>query len=382
MNNAFIPFARPDIDSREIQAVTDVLNSGWITSGAVMREFETNFLSYIGADVTALAVNSATSGLHLALEAIGVGPGDEVIVPDWTFTSTAEVVRYLGANPVIVDVDRATLNMDLEKALASVTSRTKAIIPVHFAGLPLDLEKLRTSLPSSIFIIEDAAHSFPATVKQKLIGSCQFSDICVFSFYATKTITTGEGGMITTRRKSLADRMQIMRLHGIDRDAFDRYNSKTPAWKYNVVAPGFKYNMTDMAAAIGIVQLRKAEVMRSRREQIAQRYLVSFGDLPIGLPINIDAGDIHAWHLFVIRLATSKRDHFIQQLLNEGISSSVHFIPLHRHSYWAEFVSPNIANLQVSEEEADSVVSLPIYSSMTDDEVTRVIESVREYFDK
>ena len=382
MDNSFIPFARPDIDSREIQAVTEVLNSGWITSGAIMREFESNFLRYIGGDVTALAVNSATSGLHLALEAIGVGPGDEVIVPDWTFTATAEVVRYLGAIPVIVDVDRATLNMDLDKALASVTNRTKAIIPVHFAGLPLDLEKLRTSLPSSIYIIEDAAHSFPATVKQKLVGSCQFSDICVFSFYATKTITTGEGGMITTRRKSLADRMQIMRLHGIDRDAFDRYNSKTPAWKYDVVAPGFKYNMTDVAAAIGLVQLRKAEVMRSRREQIAQRYLESFRDLPIGLPIKNNEGEIHAWHLFVIRLAASERDHFIQQLLDASISSSVHFIPLHRHSYWAAFAGPNIANLQVAEEEADSVVSLPIYSSMTDGEVTRVIESVRKYFAK
>ncbi|MFL6229532.1 MAG: DegT/DnrJ/EryC1/StrS family aminotransferase, partial [Pyrinomonadaceae bacterium] len=254
----FLPFALPDIGEEEIAEVVDSLRSGWLTTGPKARRFEREFAEFVGGGVEAVAINSATAGLHLALEAAGVGPGDEVITTPYTFTATAEVIRYLGADPVFADVDPFTLNIDPAKVEAAITERTRAVVPVHFGGLACEMEELLgVARAHDLRVIEDAAHALPATAGGALVGSLQ-TDATVFSFYATKTITTGEGGMITTRDRALAERCRVMRLHGIDRDVFDRYTSHRPAWSYDVVAPGFKYNLTDLAASIGIHQLRKA----------------------------------------------------------------------------------------------------------------------------
>ncbi|TXH31525.1 MAG: DegT/DnrJ/EryC1/StrS aminotransferase family protein [Actinobacteria bacterium] len=378
---SFIPFALPDVGDAEAEAVAATIRSGWVTSGPTMRSFEDDFVDFVGGAVEAVAVNSATAGLHLALEAIGVGPGDEVIVPTWTFTATAEVVRYLGATPVIVDVEPDTLNIDLDAVAGAVTSATRAVIPVHFAGLPVDLRALRAAVGADdIRIIEDAAHALPASGPDGLVGTAAASDAAVFSFYATKTITTGEGGMITTRDPDIAARCRVMRLHGIDRDAFDRYTSDKPSWAYDVVAPGYKYNMPDTAAAMGRVQLARAHAMQQRRQQIAERYTAEFADLPVRLPASAPPGAVHAWHLYVIRLAegTLSRDAFIGALAERGIGTSVHFIPLHEHSYWRQFAPDAAGTLPVAVGEAPRAVSLPIYSGMTDGQVGRVCEAVRE----
>lgn len=376
-----VPFALPDVGEAEALAAADAIRSGWITSGPIMREFESDFSEFLGGEVETVAINSATAGLHLALEALGVGPADEVIVPDWTFTSTAEVVRYLGAKPVIADVDAETLNISPAAIAEAVTERTKAVIPVHFAGLPVDLLALRDSLGGrDISIVEDAAHALPARGTTGLVGNTVASDAAVFSFYATKTITTGEGGMIATRRPELAQRSRVMRLHGIDRDAFDRYTSTKPAWAYDVVAPGFKYNLGDIASAVGRVQLRRACEMQIRREQIAEYYLAEFGDLPIKLPARAEPGHLHAWHLFVVRLPDNgliDRDTFINKMAQLGVGCSVHFIPLHEHTYWKSFTSDAKRTLPVARDHGPRVVSLPLYSRMTDAEVQQVVDAVR-----
>lgn len=372
-----MPFAVPDLGEEEISAVADVVRSGWVTSGSQMRAFETEFADYVGGDVQAIAVNSATAGLHLALDAMGIGPGDEVIVPDWTFTATAAVVCHVGATPIIVDVDRDTLNMDLEAMAAALTERTKAIIVVHFTGLPLDLKAVRAAIGDrEIALIEDAAHALPATGTSGRVGSCADSDVAVFSFGPIKTITTGEGGMICTRHADIAEKCRLMRLHGIDRDAFDRYTSSRPSWFYDVIAPGYKYNMTDISAAIGRVQLRRAESMRLRREEIANYYISALGDQPIVLPPAIPSDWCSAWHLFVLRLRPDgvDRNQFIGSMAEQGIGTSVHFIPLHRHDQWKSHVSPS--SVPVAESQADLALSIPMYSRMTDEQVERVAAAV------
>lgn len=269
MTQDFIPFAKPDIGDAEIAAVVDVLRSGWITTGQKTKEFERRFEMLFGEGTIAIAVNSATAGLHLALEAIGIGPGDEVLLPSLTFTATAEVVRYLGGDPVLVDVDRETLNIDPDGIRAAITPRTRAVVPVHYAGLACDMTAiLQIAREHGLRVVEDAAHALPASHRNRAVGAMD-SDVTVFSFYANKTMTTGEGGMIVTRDPDLAKRMRVMRLHGIDRDAFDRFRSKVPAWYYEVVAPGFKYNLTDIASALGLVQLDRLESFQERRVVLA-----------------------------------------------------------------------------------------------------------------
>jgi dTDP-4-amino-4,6-dideoxygalactose transaminase len=332
--DTFIPFAAPDIGEEEIAEVADALRSGWLTTGPRTRRFEEDFARYIGSGVEALAVNSATAGLHLALEAAGVGPGDQVITTPYTFTATAEVIRYLGADPRFVDVQEDTLNIDPGAIQRAITPHTKAILPVHLGGLACDMPHiLRIARRHGLKVIEDAAHALPATSSGRLVGALD-SDATVFSFYATKTLATGEGGMIVTRDSRLAQRCRVMRLHGIDRDAFDRYRSPAPGWFYRVIAPGFKYNMTDLAAAMGIPQLRKLDRFRHTREEMARRYDETLRDLPLRLPAPAPPGEIHAWHLYVIRLsddAPVSRDGFIDQMAAAGIGTSVHFIPLHLH---------------------------------------------------
>ncbi len=380
MSERSIPFALPDIGEDEISAVVTALRSGWLSAGPRVVEFEHRFAECCGAGVEAVAVNSATAGLHLALEALGVSPGMEVLVPTWTFTATAEIVSHLGADPVFVDSDVSTLNIDLGDAADKVTERTRAIVPVHFAGHPVSRSRLRAFSEShGIAVVEDAAHAFPAASEGVVVGAGH-SAATVFSFYATKTITTGEGGMLVTRDPGLARRARAMRLHGIDRDAFDRYRSTRPAWRYDVAAAGYKYNLTDTAAAMGLVQLIRAEQMRRRREEIARRYLGAFANLPLDLP-STAAGDVHAWHLFVVRLNRRSlvlRDEFIEEMARFGIGCSVHFIPLHLHSFWHARYDLRPEKFPVASAEFERVVSLPLFSGMTDDDVQRVIDCVNK----
>jgi dTDP-4-amino-4,6-dideoxygalactose transaminase len=375
---SFLPFAAPEIGDEEIAEVVDSLRSGWVTTGPKARRFEQDFTAYLGGDVESVSVNSATAGLHLALEALGVGPGDEVITTTHTFTATAEVVRYLGATPIFVDVKTDTLCIDVDAVRAAVTSRTKVIIPVHYAGLAADMTALvAIARTHGIAIVEDAAHSFPATHAGRLVGTLE-SDVTVFSFYANKTITTGEGGMLVTRRPEIAQRARTMRLHGINRDAFDRFTAKVPSWYYEVVAPGFKYNLTDVAAALGLHQLRKAEAFRQRRAEIAAAFSAAFAGLPLVLPADAPVGELHSWHLYVVRLGdvAVTRDAFIERLYACGIGCSVHYIPLHLHPYWRDTFGLRPEMFPVSQAAFERMVSLPIYSRMTDNDVRYVIDCV------
>lgn len=386
----FLPFAQPDIGDEEIAEVVAALKSGWITTGPRTRQFEQDFAEFMGDGLEAVAVNSATAGLHLALEAAGLGPGDQVITTPYTFTATAEVIRYLGADPVFVDIDPNTFNIDpvriddyLTKNLELRTknsARVAGLVPVHFAGLPCNMDKLLAiSKRHGFKVIEDAAHALPARHNGEVIGTLG-SAATVFSFYATKTITTGEGGMLVTRDPELARRCRIMRLHGISSDAFDRYTASKPKWFYEVLAPGFKYNMTDLAAALGIHQLKKAWQFQKRRTEMAARYDEAFKNLPILLPPKAPAGDLHSWHLYVIRLAEDarvRRDEFIERMYEQGIGCSVHFIPLHLHPYWRDRYDLKPDDFPNALKVYKQAVSLPIYTKMSDNDQQRVIEAVK-----
>lgn len=380
MTNKFLPFALPEISDEEIAEVVDALRSGWITTGPKVKKFESDFVNFLGGGLEAVAVNSATAALHLGLEALGVGVGDEVITTTHTFTATAEVIRYLGADPVFVDVDVATLCIDVDAVARAITPRTKVIIPVHFAGRSADMIRiLALAKKHNLMVMEDAAHAFPATCDGRLVGTLE-SDITVFSFYANKTITTGEGGMLVTRNPELAKRAKVMRLHGINRDAFDRFTSKVPSWYYEVVAPGFKYNMTDIAASMGIHQLRKAVAFQQKRAHISALYNYGLAGLPIIFPPNALTGDIHSWHLYVIQLtddANIQRDVFIERMFAQGIGCSVHYIPLHLQPYWRNTyqLTPNM--FPVSQRVFERSVSLPLYTRMTEFDVARVVAAVK-----
>jgi dTDP-4-amino-4,6-dideoxygalactose transaminase len=377
----FLPFALPEIGDEEILEVVDCLRSGWVTTGPKTRQFEQEFGAYLGGGVETVSVNSATAGLHLALEALGIGPGDEVILPTMTFTATAEVVRYLGAQPVLVDVDPTTLNLEAGAIEAAVTARTKAVIPVHYAGLACDMDAiLAVAAAHGLRVIEDAAHAFPTVYKDRLVGTLG-SDATVFSFYANKTMTTGEGGMVVTRDPELAARVRLMRIHGIKQDAFARYTSTSPAWFYEVVAAGFKYNLTDIAAAIGVQQLRKIDRFLRRRKELAQGYAEGLQGLPLQLPPDAPAGSSHAWHLYVVRLTAAARlgrDELIGRLSQYGIGTSVHFIPLHRHPYWRDSCGLSPEQFPVAEASYQAMLTLPLYTKMSDADQQRVIAAVRE----
>jgi dTDP-4-amino-4,6-dideoxygalactose transaminase len=375
----FIPFALPDIGDEEINSVVECLKSGWLTTGPYAKKFEENFAAYIDPKATAVAINSASMGLLLALEAFGVKPGDEVIVPTYTFSATAMMPVHLGAKPVLVDVEEGSLNIDPAKIEAAITEKTKVIIPVHFAGLPCDMDAINAiAKKHGIKVLEDAAHALPTTYNGKLIGN-NSSDATVYSFYATKTITSGEGGMILTRDQELISRARMMRLHGISRDVFDRYVSPGSKWYYEIVAPGSKCNLTDLAAAIGIEQLKKCDTFHKRRKKIAQFYLDEFKNLPIKLPELPKEGDGHAWHLFVIRLMDNviNRDAFITKMSEANIGCSVHFIPLHLHPYYQKTLGYKSGDFPIAEKAFNNAVSLPIYTKMTDAEVERVANAVK-----
>ncbi len=376
----FLPFALPEIGDDEIAEVVDTLRSGWVTTGPKAKRFEDDFTAFLGdPSLHSMAVNSATAGLHLALEALGIGPGDEVITTTHTFTATAEVVRYLGADVVLVDIDPATLCIDPARVEAAITPRTKAILPVHYGGRAADMPALLAiARRHGLKLVEDAAHALPTTSGGALVGTLG-SDACVFSFYANKTITTGEGGMVVTREAALAKRIRTMRLHGMSRDAFDRFTAKVPSWYYEIVAPGFKYNLTDIAAAMGIHQLRRAPAFHARRTQIAQAYDAAFAGLPLLTPPGPAAGDLHAWHLYPLRLsdaAAIDRDALIERLFAAGIGCSVHYIPLHLQPYWRDRYALRPEQFPHSQHAYERMLSLPIYTRMTDADVQRVVVAV------
>ena len=381
MSLPFLPFARPEIGDDEIAEVVDTLRSGWLTTGPKAKRFEDDFGAFLGDPaLQCLAVNSATAGLHLALEALGIGPGDEVITTTHTFTATAEVVRYLGADVKLVDIDPKTLCIDPQAVEAAVGPKTRAIVPVHYGGLSADMAAiLDIARHHELGVVEDAAHALPATCGGQLVGTLG-SDATVCSFYANKTITTGEGGMVVSRDEKLVKRMKTMRLHGMSRDAFDRFTATVPSWYYEIVAPGFKYNLTDVAAALGIHQLRRAEEFQKKRQAVAERYDAGLADLPLLLPPHPPGGDRHAWHLYSIRLADGApigRDALIDRLYAAGIGCSVHYIPLHLQPYWRDRYGLDRAAFPHSQRAFEGLVSLPIYTTMTDGDVDRVVAALR-----
>ena len=397
-----IPFHRPSLGTAERQAVLDVLDSGWLTTGARSAAFEQAFASYVGVE-HAVAVNSATAALHLALEGLGVERDDEVIVPTYTFAASAETVLYLGARPILVDVDPLTANIDPAAVSAAIGPRTRAVEVVHLGGLPGDMPGVLAAA-GDLPVVEDVAHAFPSPVAAcggRLAGT--IGRAAAFSFYATKTITTGEGGMLATNDGALADRARTMRLHGIGRDAWKRYTA-AGTWYYEIEAAGFKDNLTDLAAAIGLAQLERAAELKAARVAIAARYREGLADLARDGRLILPAtgiGDEHAWHLFVIRLAdgvvgaevidrdlpgvaglppalqglASRRARAIDSLRAAGISTSVHFIPLHLHPLYRR-MGYRIGQFPAAEAAYAGAISLPIWPGMTEPQVDRVIRSV------
>lgn len=375
----FLPFAMPHITQAEIDEVVDTLRSGWLTTGSKTKRFEREFARRVNSPY-ALAVNSATAAMHLALDAIGLQPGDEVIVPVYTFTATAEVVVYFQARPVLVDVDPVTCNLDPAQLEKHITSRTRAIMVVHIAGLPAEMDAiLAIARAHNLPVIEDAAHAFPAKYKGRMIGS--ISDLTAFSFYATKTLSTGEGGMFTTANPAYAERAALMALHGISRDAWKRYSAEG-SWYYEVLQAGYKYNMTDIAAAIGLHQLARGEWLLERRRAIARRYTEAFSQWPeVETPPN-PAHVEHAWHLYMLRLRleqlTITRDTFIQALKQANIGTSVHFIPLHLHPFYRDTYQLAVDDFPAALHVYQRIISLPIYPAMTDEDIEDVIAAIQQ----
>jgi dTDP-4-amino-4,6-dideoxygalactose transaminase len=378
MKEQAIPFHRPSIGPEELEAVRLVLESKWLATGPVTVKFEQEFAAFVGAKY-AIAVNSCTAALHLALDAIGLKPGDEVLLPTYTFAATGEVVTYFGARPVLCDSVRGGFNIDPTDITRRITPKTRAIIAVHIAGEPSDLEALRRIADEhSLYLIEDAAHALPATYAGQKIGS--ISDLTAFSFYATKTITTGEGGMLTTNNPEYAKKASVMRLHGINGDAWKRYTSEG-SWYYEVIAAGLKANMPDILAALGSAQLKKADTFHQRRCQIAQTYILRFSQVEgLELPPLGPLDSTHSWHLFILRTKSGSfdlgRNDLIQQLKQEGIGTSVHFIPLHLHPYYRDQYGYKPGDFPCAEDAYSRCLSLPIYPDMTDENVATVIDAV------
>jgi dTDP-4-amino-4,6-dideoxygalactose transaminase len=377
MRSTWLPFALPEIDDDELREVADVLASGWITTGPKVREFEELFAAYVGA-THAVAVNSCTAALHLALEAAGLKRGDRVVTTPYTFAATAEVIRYFQATPVFVDVEPTSLNLDPERLEATIEG-ARAVIPVHLAGFPCRIEEI-TSIARrhGAAVIEDAAEALPTRRSGRLVGA--LSDFTCFSFYATKAVATGEGGMLCTEDAGRAERCRLMSLHGISRDAWKRYRADG-SWCYEIVAPGYKYNMTDLAAALGLAQLRKVDRMWARRAEIARRYDAAFAELAeLELP-HSDPAHQHAWQLYMLRLRLDRlridRAGFVGELKRRNVGASVHFIPLHLHPYYRETYGYAPEDFPVAHREFLREVSLPIYSRMSDADVTDVVEAVR-----
>jgi dTDP-4-amino-4,6-dideoxygalactose transaminase len=376
----FVPFAPPDLSSAEIDAVVAALRSGWLSTGPRVKEFEQQFAAYVGAK-HAVAVNSCTAALHLSLIAAGVREGHEVVTTPLTFCATANVVVHVGATPVFADIDPVTLNLDPAAANAAITKKTRAIIPVHYAGLPADADTfVGLARARKLALIEDAAHCVEGVANGRKVGS--IGDFTCFSFYATKNLTTGEGGMVTTNDDRAASQMRVASLHGMSRDAWTRYTPGTAPTQYDVVMPGFKYNMMDLQAAIGLHQLARLAEMHARRSAIWARYVAGFAGLPLRLPVEPTAGSVHARHLFAVRIderaAGISRDTLQARLHERGIATSVHFRALHLHPYYRDRFGLRRGMFPHAEAASDTTLSLPFSPAMPATDVDRVIEAVHD----
>jgi len=376
----FIPFHRPMIGPEELEAVRAVLESGWLTTGPATMAFERSFAEYVGAK-HAIAVNSGTAALQLALSLLGLHPGDEVLVPTYTFTATAEVLNYFGAKPVLCESVAGGFNIDAEDARSRVTHKTKAIIPVHIGGEPCDLDAIdQVASSNGLQVIEDAAHALPAKYRGRRIGSC--STLTAFSFYATKNITTGEGGMLVTSDDEFADKARCLRLHGISKGAWKRY-SREGSWCYEVLDAGYKLNLPDILSAIGSAQLVRSDHFHQRRSEIAGHYRDRFSQIEsLEIPPDTGCESEHSWHLFLLRLRPSllgiNRGDFIEELKKLGIGSAVHFIQLHLHPYYQQSFGYNNGDFPRAEDAFSRCISLPLYPSLTDGDVTRVVRAVEQ----
>jgi dTDP-4-amino-4,6-dideoxygalactose transaminase len=374
-----VPFAPPAIGPDEIAEVVATLESGWLSTGPRVRQFERAFAQYVGAP-HAVAVNSCTAALHLSLLASDVGAGDEVITTPLTFCATANVVVHTGATPVFADIDIHSMNLDPDAARAALTPRTKAIIPVHFAGRPADVGAFEAlGRASGASVIEDAAHCVEGVVDGRHVGTtARFS---CFSFYATKNLTTGEGGMVTTSDAQAASFMRVASLHGMDRDAWARYTPGASS-QYDVVMPGFKYNMMDIQAAFGLHQLRRLDARHARRAAIWTEYEHAFRYLPLTLPAPVDRGTVHARHLYTVLVdeaaAGISRDALQARLRDQGICTSIHFRALHLHPYYQQRFGFRRGMFPVAESVSDTTLSLPLSPAMTPSSVSRVIEAVHD----
>jgi dTDP-4-amino-4,6-dideoxygalactose transaminase len=380
---SFLPPFRHAIGEEEIAEVVDTMRSDWLTTGPKTHYFEDRFKEYVGCD-HAVAVSSCTAAMHLSLVAAGIEDGHEVITTPFTFAATAEVIIHQHAKPVFVDIEPDTYNIDVSKIEETIGEQTRAIMPVHYAGHPCDMHAItQIADQHKLQIIEDAAHAFGAAINNRLIGS--FSKATCFSFYATKVITTGEGGMVTTNDGSFAEKIRLLSLHGLNKDAWKRY-SRQGAWYYDILCPGYKCNMTDIQAAIGIHQLKKAPEMQQRRKDIAQRYTKAFKSIPEITTPSSKKNVQHSWHLYPVLINTDllniSRNGFIDALRSENIGTSVHFIPLHLHPYYRRVYHYKRGDFPVAESVFDRTVSLPIYSRMTDNDVSDVIASISKVVDE
>lgn len=392
----FLPFGLPSIGEEEIAAVVDCLRSGWLTTGPRVKRFEADFADYAGSR-HAVALNSGTAALHLALEAIGVGPADEVLVPAMTFAATAEVVRYMGARPVLLDCDPDTMNLDADAMEAFLRdqcepgergalnrrtgARVEAVMPVHVGGLACDMARIMALANEyGVLVVEDVAHALPSRFQGRMLGTLGIAG--AFSFYANKNITTGEGGMLVTDDGEIADRARIMSLHGISQDAWLRFTEQG-AWYYEILAPGYKYNMTDIAAALGIVQLRRADDFWASRRRLARRYSGQLREVPeVQIPASGMDEDSHSWHLYVLRLNLEMlaidRGRFISELKDRGIGTSVHYLPLHMHPYYRDTYGYCPEDLPNAAREYPRLITLPLYPLMADSDVDRVVTAVSD----
>ena len=383
MDKDFLFFHKPFISEDEVNEIVDTVRSGWLSMGPKTIKFEEAFNSYIGCKKS-IAVSSWTAAGHLALEAYGVRPGDEVIVPTMTFPATAEIVCYFGAKPVIVDVEEDTLNISLKEIEKAITPKTKVIIPVHYGGQPCDMDEIHEiANKHNIKVIEDAAHSLPAAYKGKKVGT--ISDVTCFSFYATKTLSTGEGGMICTNDEEIAERCSIMRLHGINRDAWKRY-TESGSWYYEVVAPGFKYNFTDLQASLGLPQLKKVDLMWESRKNIAKKYTAALKDNEFLTLHTIKKDRESSWHLYPVRLNLDRlkinRAQLIDEMRKLNIGAGVHFMPVHQHVYYTQTYNLDDKDYPVASSVFPRLVSLPIYPGMKDEHVDRVINVLLDLLTK
>jgi dTDP-4-amino-4,6-dideoxygalactose transaminase len=374
-----VPFHRASLGEEEVREVAEVIRSGWLTMGPKTVGFERDFAHYTGV-THAIAVSSCTAALHLALEALGIRPGDEVLVPTLTFAATAEVVTYLGARPVFVDSEPSYFNISPDDIERKVTQRTRAIMPVHFGGHPCAMDRIQALADSKgLPVVEDAAHALPAKVSGRMIGS--LSDVTAFSFYATKTVTTGEGGMLTTNNDALADRVRLMRLHGMSRDAWKRYSGEG-SWRYEILEAGFKYNFTDLQAALGVIQLSKCDALRTRRAALAELYTSGLAGIDGFRTPRAQSDMQHAWHLYYVlieaRALRIDRDAVIRELNDRGIGTSVHFLPLHLQPYYQKRWGYRAGDFPVAEDYAGRCISLPIYPDMTNQEAVYVVDCLRD----